>query len=139
MWVNKMGLRSIGFDEIARDLEKIGNIDRYAPELLEAASPILEKALKRQIEKSTTKGYATGTLAGSIKAEKPSKNKKGHYVAVTAEGKDKKGVRNNEKLGYLEYGTVKQAGIPVLAPAVEAARGECTEVMQKKLNEVLGR
>ena len=82
----------MGFDEFARELEKLGNIDEYAPELLNAAAPTLEKELKNQVSKATNKGYATGDLKESIKAKKPGKNVYGHYVMVTAEGKDKKGV-----------------------------------------------
>ena len=31
----------MGFDEFARELERVGNIDEYAPELLNAAAPTL--------------------------------------------------------------------------------------------------
>ena len=39
-----MGFRLMGFDEFARELEKLGNIDEYAPELLNAAAPHSKKS-----------------------------------------------------------------------------------------------
>lgn len=131
-----MGFQPIGFDEFARELEKLGNIDEYAPELLNAAAPTLEKELKNQVSKAANKGYATGDLKDSIKAKKPGKNVYGHYVMVTAEGKDKKGVRNNEKLAYLNYGTQKQQARPVISPAIKSSESDCLKIMQQKFNEV---
>ena len=51
----------MGFDEFARELEKLGNIDEYAPELLNAAAPTLEKELKNQVSKATNKGMRRET------------------------------------------------------------------------------
>lgn len=131
-----MGFQLMGFDEFARELERLGNIDEYAPELLNAAAPTLEKELKNQVSKAANKGYATGDLKKSIKAKKPGKNVYGHYVMVTAEGKDKKGVRNNEKLAYLNYGTQKQQARPVISPAIKSSESDCLKIMQQKFNEV---
>ena len=55
-----------------------------------------------------------------------------------AKGKDRKGVRNNEKLAYLNYGTSKQGAKPVVGKAVKNAEGKCLEIMQEKFNEVTG-
>ncbi|MFR8621690.1 hypothetical protein [[Ruminococcus] torques] len=57
-----MGFQPIGFDEFARELEKLGNIDEYAPELLNAAAPTLEKELKNQVSKAANKGVCDGRL-----------------------------------------------------------------------------
>lgn len=40
-----------GFDELAKELEQLGDIDRYAPELLSEAAPILERELKKKYRK----------------------------------------------------------------------------------------
>ena len=133
-----MGFSVTGFDELEKELDQLGKIDEYAPELLEAAVQPLEKELKGQVQRAANRGYATGELASSIKACKPGQNSIGHYIAVTAKGKDKKGVRNNEKLAYLNYGTTKQQARPVLANAVKNAEGECLERMQEKFEEVIG-
>ena len=133
-----MGFQRMGVDEFAKELEELGNVDKYAPELLNAAAPILEKELHSQVQRKANRGYATGDLAASIKAKKPGENKYGHYVVVTAEGKDRKGVRNNEKLAYLNYGTSKQQARPVIAKSIKNAEGDCLEAMQKKFDEVTG-
>ena len=131
-----MGFEVMGFDEFAKELEDLGKLDDYAPELLSAAAPVLEKELRTQVKKEANKGYATGDLANAIKAKKPGENEYGHYVMVTAEGKDRKGVRNNEKLAYLNYGTMKQEARPVIANAVKASENECVKTMQQKFDEV---
>ena len=128
----------MGFDEFARELEELGNVDDYAPALLNAAAPILEQGLRDRVRREANRGYATGDLAESVKAKKPGKNEYGHYVAVTAEGKDRKGVRNNEKLAYLNYGTTKQQARPVISGAIRDAEDDCLEAMQEKFNEVTG-
>lgn len=128
----------MGFDNLEKELDRLGKVDEYAPALLEAAVQPLEQELKGQVQRAANRGYATGELARSIKACKPGKNAIGHYIAVTAKGKDKKGVRNNEKLAYLNYGTTKQQARPVLAKAVKNAENECLEKMQEKFEEVIG-
>ena len=133
-----MGFQTMGFDEFAKELEELGNVDAYAPALLNAAAPILEEGLRGQVKREANRGYATGDLASSIKAKKPGKNAYGHYVMVTAEGKDRKGVRNNEKLAYLNYGTTKQQARPVIAKAIQESEDDCLEVMQEKFDEVTG-
>ena len=133
-----MGFQSMGFDDFAKELEELGNIDKYAPEMLSAAAPILEKELKGQVKKEANRGYATGDLERSIKAKKPGKNEYGHYVVISADGKDRKGVRNNEKLAYLNYGTSKQQARPVISKAVQNSENDCLDAMQEKYNEVTG-
>lgn len=133
-----MGFQSMGFDDFAKELEELGNIDKYAPEMLKAAAPILEKELKGQVKKEANRGYATGDLERSIKAKKPGKNEYGHYVVISADGKDRKGVRNNEKLAYLNYGTSKQQARPVISKAVQNSENDCLDAMQEKYNEVTG-
>lgn len=132
-----MGFQTMGFDEFAKELEELGNVDKYAPELLNAAAPALEKELRSQVEREANRGYATGDLANAVEAKKPGKNKYGHYVIVTAEGKDRKGVRNNEKLAYLNYGTSKQQARPVITNSIKNAENDCLEAMQQKFNEVV--
>lgn len=129
--------KAMGFDDFAKELDSIGKVDEYAPELLKTAAPILEEELRRQVKKEANREYATGDLERAIKANKPGVNQYGHYVSVTAKGKDKKGTRNNEKLAYLNYGTVKQEARPVIPKALKNAEDGCMDAMQKKFNEVV--
>lgn len=131
--------KDFGIDEFAKELEELGELDRYAPDLLKAAVPILEKELKQAVSKEANRGYATGDLKQSIRPMKPGKNQYGHYIAVTAKGKDRKGVRNNEKLAYLEYGTSKQEARPVISRAIKSSEQGCIEKMQERFNAVTGK
>lgn len=69
-----MGFQAIGFDDFAKELDRLGKLDEYAPDMLETAAPILERELKGQVQAEANRGYATGDLAGSIKSRKPEKN-----------------------------------------------------------------
>ena len=133
-----MGFKTMDFDDFAKELEELGNVDEYAPEMLTAAALVLQKTLKGRVKREANKGYATGDLESAIEAHKPGKNGYGHYVMVTADGVDRKGVRNNEKLAYLNYGTTKQQARPVIAKAIDEAEPECLKVMQEKFDEVTG-
>lgn len=125
----------MGFDTLAEELAALGKVDEYAPLILNEASPILENVLKDSVEKAVGK-YSKGALKASIRANRPAKNKYGHYVAVTARGKDSRGVRNNEKLAYLNYGTSRQQPRLVIPIAIKRSEKQCLEVMQKKFDEV---
>lgn len=133
-----MSFETLGFDDLEKELEQLGDIDDIAPVILEAAAPILKEELQSQVQQAADKGYAQGDLAGSIKANKPGENHLGHYVSVTAKGKDRKGIRNNEKLAYLNYGTSKQNARPVISKAMKNSEQKCLDTMQKKFNEVTG-
>lgn len=137
--MDDMGFDTMGFEEMEKELLKLGRLEEYAPELLQEAVPALEEELKSQVNKEANRGYATGSLASSIKSGKPERNQIGHYIAVSAKGKDKKGLRENEKLAYLNYGTTKQQARPVIPKAIRNAEGECLAKMQKKFNEVMER
>lgn len=131
--------KEFGLDELAKELERLGKVDEYAPEMLSEAGPILEKELKKEVSKEVNRGYAKGDLKKSIKSMKPGRNQYGYYIAVTATGKDRKGVRNNEKLAYLEYGTSKQEARPIIGKAVVHSEDACLRKMQEKFNEVTGK
>lgn len=133
-----MSFQTMGFDELEKELEQLGDIDDIAPAMLEAAAPILKEELQSQVQQAADKGYAQGDLAGSIKANKPGENHLWHYVSVTAKGKDRKGIRNNEKLAYLNYGTSKQNARPVISKAMKNSEKKCLDAMQDIFNEVTG-
>ena len=45
-----MGFQAIGFDDFAKELDRLGKLDEYAPDMLETAAPILERELKGQVQ-----------------------------------------------------------------------------------------
>jgi HK97 gp10 family phage protein len=129
-----MGKFDFQFDErLVRQLERMANYDKIAPRILGEAIPVLERKVREGI--STHK--RTGALAKSIKAGKPLKNKYGWYASVFPTGEDERGVKNAEKLIYMEYGTSKQPATPVMTKAINDATPEVTEKMQQIYNEAV--
>lgn len=119
-----------GMDDFMEELSAL-DIDRIAPVMLEEAVPILEKEVKQ----AAGRHKDSGDMAESIKATKAGMNNYGHYISVRPTGVDSKGVRNMEKMAYLEHGTSKQKATPVLSPAVRRAE----EPVINKLQEVFDR
>lgn len=118
-----------GIDDLMKGLSQI-DVDRIAPKMLEESVPILEKAVKAEAAKHKD----TGAMEESIKATGADINAKGHYICVRPTGRDEKGVRNMEKMIYMEYGTSKQKETPVLSPAVRKAEGPVLDKMQEVFN-----
>lgn len=121
----------VGFDSLLKDLSLL-DFDRIAPDMVKAGAPILEENLLRR----SYDHEDTGDMARSIK---PTDVKKygaaGYRVTVRPTGKDKKGVRNMEKMCYLEYGTAHQSASPVISPAVAESEEPVTEAMWNVFNE----
>ena len=123
-----------GIDELIRELNRTSDLDRIAPIMIEEALPILEDSLKETAQQEVNRGYATGELVSSIKKSSAMRNQYGYFGIVRPTGKDKKGVRNMEKLAYLHYGTTKQIARPVVNKAVFHVEQKVVEKMQEVFN-----
>lgn len=123
-----------GIDDFMKEISQI-DIDRIAPKMLEESVPILEKSVRAE----SSKHWDTGAMETSIKATGANINARGHYIYVRPTGRDEKGVRNMEKMVYMEYGTSKQKATPVLSPAVRKAEDPVTEKMQEVFNREVDR
>lgn len=126
-----------GIDELINELNKASKLDEVAPKMIEVALPILEKSLKETVQKEVNRGYATGELVSSIRKSESMRNQYGYFGIVRPTGKDKKGVRNMEKLAYLHYGTVKQTARPVVNKAVFHVEEKIIEKMQEVYNKAV--
>ena len=134
-----MGITITGFDGLEKYFRKGAKANDIAKKAVDKASPILEGSLKGKVSGAASRGYATGELAGSISATKAKVNDRGVFAAVRPTGHDRKGVRNAEKLAYLEYGTSRgQAPHPVRDSAASAVEGECVSIMEEVVYEELG-
>lgn len=134
--------------DFIKQLGRLEEVDRYAPEMIDEAMPIVEKALKRNLEKHR----GTGELIKSVRKSKAKKNKYGNYSAIvfpageSTEYKTVKGetkarktkVRNAEKLIYMEYGTKDQAAQPVIDSTINDAEPEVIDKMQEVFNREAG-
>ena len=128
-----------GFDELEKMLKRLSQPERMAIKAVDAAAPVLERALKTAIENATSDD-ATGALAGSIESTRARQNELGVFSAVRPTGKDSKGVRNGEKLAYLEYGVRShgQPPRPVRATAVAMAEAECFRIVKETIEAEVG-
>ena len=122
-------------DDLIADLNAM-DVDRLAPMMLEEAAPILEQEIKSRASAHRD----TGDMVRSIKPTKVKNNDSGYYISVRPTGKDKKGVRNMEKMAYLEFCAPghNQSATPVLTPAVRKAEPEVLDKMQDVFNREMG-
>lgn len=117
-----------GFDDVIKELDRVWRFEEIAPEMLGAVEGILEENVKAEVRKHKD----TGDMERSIRSTGAVANKAGgYYLAVRPTGKDRKGVRNMEKLAYLEYGTEKEAARPVLSRAVRRSEQPIIKKMQE--------
>lgn len=130
-----MSLKMTGFDLLEDELKKYDDPDDIAAKVVDTASPILVETVKEMI-KTTTFSDSSGDLADSIQATGAKINGYGCFAAVRPTGRDRKGVRNGEKMAYREYGTSKQTAKPILKKAVRKSEKKCLEIMQKTFEDV---
>ncbi len=124
-----------GIDDLMKDLDML-NAERIAPMMLQEAAPIL----KDSVVKGASRHKGTGAMVSSIKQTAALRNQRGYYTAVRPTGTDGKGVRNMEKMAYLEYGVSgRQAATPVLTQAVHAAEADVLEKMQEVFDRETGK
>lgn len=123
-----------GMNDLMRDLENLGRFDEIATKMIEESMPILEQEVRKEVSKYKD----TGAMAASIKATGATAHNDGYYAAVRPTGKDAKGVRNMEKLAYLEYGTSREAARPVLTKAVNTAEPKVLKKQQEVFDREVG-
>lgn len=127
-------------DNLMLQLSRLGDVDEYAPEILNAGIDPLFKKIKENAEKYRR----TGEMAKSLKKKKAKKDRRGKWTQrVQFEGYDKtrkptpsdpRGVPNARKAMSLEYGTSKQPATPFIRPAVIQTERECINAMQEAFN-----
>lgn len=112
-------------DDLVRQLEKLQDYDTVAKEMLTEAEPIL----KREITAEASKYFDTGSMVGSITSQ-IKKNDIGWFLTTYPRGKDRDGVRNMDKMMYIEYGTRNRPADPILSRAVRKAEPKVLKKMQ---------
>jgi len=118
--------------DFLKTLGKMADVDRIAPKMIDEAMPTLEKNLKSELSQHKR----TSDMLDSVKNTKAGKTRNGGYYAVVRPtGKDRKGVRNMEKLAWLEYGSQKQSPTPILTKAIKDSQ----PTVESKMREVFER
>ena len=115
--------------DLLNELKKLGSAaDEIAIKMLNQSAPILMDRVTAELSNHKV----SGDLVKSIKIIKAKKAKGGGYSAgVEPSGTDKKGVRNVEKMIYLEYGTSRQPARPTLAKAINDSEQGVLAKMQE--------
>ena len=115
-------------DDFLNQLGNLADIDRIAPMMIDEAIPILES----NVIKEASKHKRTGDMVRSIKRTKAKLTKYGgHFACVRPTGKDRNGVRNMEKMVYMEYGARGSSAHPVLSKAINDSGPEVLSKMQE--------
>lgn len=116
--------------ELEMQLKSLENLDGVADRMLDAGMDVLEKEFRGRAGKHVV----SGEMVASIKRQPPKKTDGGHVAVIRPTGTGRKGVRNMEKLAYMEYGTSHQRATPVIGPAIAASEGGVLKAMQEVFN-----
>lgn len=123
-------------DELMDEFKKLGDAaEQIAFKMLNESAPILMDRVTAELSNHKV----SGDLVKSIKIIKAKKAKGGGYAAsVEPSGTDKKGVRNVEKMIYLEYGTSRQPARPTLTKAINDSEQGVLAKMQEVFDREVG-
>lgn len=117
-----------GMDELLVKLNQLGRFDEIAPKMMKAGMEILQE----EVVTEASKHKDTGAMVASIKPTGLMAGYGGgYYMCTRPTGRDKKGVRNMEKMVYLEYGVKGRPGVPVITAAVIKAEPKVIQAMQE--------
>lgn len=123
---------------ISRDLElelqSLANLDAVAPKMINAGLDIVEPELMRR----AAAHQVTGEMLASIRRTEPAQKNGGYSGAVRPTGTGRKGVRNMEKMAFMEYGTSHQRATPIIAPTIDATETRVLDVMEQVFNREVG-
>lgn len=111
--------------DFLKQLGKLSKVEEVAPKMIDESMPIVERNLVRELAYHVD----TGELQESVKSTKAKKVNDGHFATASPTGADEKGVRNMEKLAYLEYGTSKQAAAPMMSTVINDSEGSVNNKM----------
>jgi phage protein, HK97 gp10 family len=121
--------------ELENMLESLANLDGVAEKMLDAGMDVLEKEFRLRAEAHVR----TGEMVGSIKRQPPKRSGGGVSAVIRPTGTGRKGVRNMEKLAFMEYGTSHQRATPVIGPAIAASESGVMSAMQEVFEKEAGK
>jgi HK97 gp10 family phage protein len=132
-----------------KQLGKLAEVEKYAPEMLKESAPLLVVSVKRRLTGVTRGGM--GKMVESVGPSRVRHNSGGWWLEVFPKGEDNEyqtddgpktrqlPVRNAEKAAYLEYGTKSQSARPWLVSSAKDVAKEVinkmTEVFQREVSK----
>lgn len=133
-----MSFQIEGLEEFSQKLMQVSEgIDDAITEAVTAGGEIVKNDLRAAVTQAANRGYATGALAGSIRASGARGSGNGKSVTIAPSGSVKR-VRNSDKMWYLEHGTARQAAHPFMTRTINTAEPKVMAAMQEKINAVIG-
>ncbi len=124
-----------GFESLLAKLDQMGKFDDVAPKMMDAGMEILQESVVAAAEEH----HDTGAMAASVKKTGLSKTGSGaYYMCTRPTGVDKKGIRNMEKMVWLEYGVKGRPATPVMTKAVIRAEPGVIEAMRNVFYREVG-
>ena len=125
-----------GMDELLVKLNQLGRFDEIAPKMMKAGMEILQE----EVMAEASKHKDTGAMVASIKPTGLMAGYDGgYYMCTRPTGRDKKGVRNMEKMVYLECGVKGRPGVPIITAAVIKAEPKVVQAMQEVFTREINR
>lgn len=124
-------------NDLMKDIEKLYNTDEMIKELLNSED--VSRPLIDSFVGELKPHFKFGDLEGSVK-KLVKKNKYGWFLVVRPTGRDRKGVRNMEKLMTLEFGskTREQPARPLIDRATKNAENAVIKALERKLDDYIG-
>ena len=128
-----------GFDLTFKSMEKAMKSEDIAKKAIKAAVPLLESELKAAVSSAIHTDKSTGDLVNSISATTTLVNNLGVYAVVRPTGHGRTGIRNAEKMAYLEYGTSKgMQPHPIRSKAVASCEPKIVKLMEEIVKKEMG-
>lgn len=130
----------VGLDDVQEAmLRQDAIVEEAVPEMLKAGGAVMQKAQQEEIKTRFNSRRSTGALLASIKVSAVKEIDGGKRVEIYPNGKDKHGVRNEEKGFVLNYGRSNMPARPWFTAANEKAAddvvSEMRRVWEEKQNE----
>lgn len=136
-------------DDFFKQLGRLKDIEKVAPQMIDAATPILVQSVKNALSSHRE----TGDMIASIRRTKAKKTKGGGFYGavrptgiskfyINAKGKKKERkvpIRNMEKFAFLEFGTKQQQATPVITKALNDARPGVEQAMAEMFKKEMSK
>ena len=105
--------------------------DSVTDEILEAEADVIVEAQQKTMLRMLKGPYSTGDTARSIRKGKVKKNKRGKYISISPQGKNRRGERHAAVAFINEYGKRGQPARPAIRTANAEAESAATEAGEK--------
>ena len=134
--------------ELTQELNQLGELDNWAPDILAEGGRILKEAIVKELDavigyttlaRLQNRDFPSGELRRSVTLTRARKHKNGVWsISIRFRGDDPvTGVSNHDKAFYLNYGTRRQPARPFMSVALTKSKNEIENAMREKFNRLI--